>query len=105
MKLIMKYFASILLLALFLCVLVLHLAEESNAITIVTRPRIRTHKVKVIRKTVPNKRKHDRSRRKSVRKMKDKIRKKDKSRTRVPGMSGKHHICKSGIRSNTCRIV
>lgn len=89
MKLIMKYSTSILLLALFSCVLVLQLVEESNAITIVSRPRIRTHKV--IRKTVQNKRKHDRSRRKSVRKMKDIIKNKDKSRTRVPGMSGKHH--------------
>ena len=91
MKLIMKYSTSILLLALFSCVLVLHLAEESNAITLVTRGGlIRTYRV--IRKTVQSKRKPDRSRRQSVRKVKDKIRKKDKFRTRVPGMSGKRQM-------------
>ena len=84
----MKYSTSVLLLVLFLSILVQFFVEESDAITLVARPRIRTQRVKTktVRKMKPTKR----PRIFKIRDLKDRIKKKDKTRQRVPGMRGKH---------------
>ena len=82
----MKYSTSVLLLVLFLSILMQFFLEESDAITLVARPRIRTQRVKTKRKMKPTKR----PRIFKIRDLKDRIKKKDKTRQRVPGMRGKH---------------
>lgn len=93
MKFIMKYSVSVVLLALFLSILMQFFVEENDAITLVARPRIRTSTVKrkpvrKISSPVPTKR----PLRFKIRALKDKIRKKDKTRQRVPGMRGKFKV-------------